>query len=55
MPPPQPVPPSSSEEALQQAQAEGLVLRVADNKTATSATVYLEKLGQPKPSSSRRW
>ena len=33
LPPPQPVPPSSSEEALQQAQAEGLVLRVADNTT----------------------
>ena len=41
LPPPQPVPPSSSEEAAQpltseearqQAQAEGLTLRVADNK-----------------------
>ena len=29
----QPVPPSSSEEARQQAQAEGLTLRVADNTT----------------------
>ena len=33
LPPPKPVPPLSSEEALQQAQAEGLALRVADNKT----------------------
>ena len=39
-----PVPPSSE----QQAQAEGLVLRVADNKTGYFG-VYLDKPGQPKP------
>ena len=42
----------TSEEVRQQAQAEGLVLRVADNKTGYFG-VYLEKPGQPKPS--RRW
>ena len=42
----------TSEEVRQQAQAEGLVLRVADNKTGHFG-VYLEKPGQPKPS--RRW
>ena len=39
----------TSEEVRQQAQAEGLVLRVADNKTGYFG-VYLEKPGQPKPS-----
>ena len=41
-------PPLTSEEALQQAQAEGLTLRVADNKTGYLG-VSLCKPGQPKP------
>ena len=44
----QPVPPSSSEEARQQAQAEGLTLRVADNKTGYFG-VRLNHAGQPRP------
>ena len=47
LPPPQPVPPSSSEEALQQAQAEGLVLRVSD-KNSGYFGVFLSKPGRPK-------
>ena len=54
LPPPQPVPPSSSEEALQQAQAEGLVLRVADNKTGYFG-VRLDKPGKPKPYQAQVW
>merc|ERR1712086_1169554 len=57
LPPPQPVPPSSSEEAAQpltneearqQAQAEGLTLLVADNK-AGHFGVRLAHPSQPKP------
>ena len=40
--------PLTSEEALQQAQAEGLVLRVAENGTGYYG-VYLHKLSQSKP------
>eukprot|EP00964_Phaeocystis_antarctica_P048032 scaffold27813_cov63-Phaeocystis_antarctica.AAC.2 len=41
-------PPLTSEEARQQAQAEGLTLHVADNKTGYLC-VYLTNPGQPKP------
>ena len=50
--PTQPVPPSSSEEALQQAQAEELTLLVAGNKTGYFG-VRLDKPGQPKPYQAR--
>ena len=53
LPPPQPVPPSSSEEALQQAQAEGLVLRVADNTTGYFGVCL--KPGRSKPHEARLW
>ena len=43
-----PTPPLTSEEARQQAQAEELTLRLADNKTGYFG-VCLVKLGQPKP------
>ena len=45
-------PPLTSEEARQQAQAEGLMLRVADNKTGFSG-VSLDKPGHPKPYQAR--
>ena len=45
-------PPLSSEEARQQAQAEGLVLRVADNKTGYFG-VYLTYPGHSKPYQAR--
>ena len=45
---PPPSPPLTSEEARQQAQAEGLTLRVADNKPGYFG-VCLNKPGQPKP------
>ena len=53
----QPVPPSSSEEARQQAQAEGLTLRVADNKAGyygvhlnkPRRSKHLNKPGRSKP------
>ena len=44
--------PLTSEEARQQAQAEGLTLRVADNK-AGYLNVYLSNPGQPKPYEAR--
>ena len=43
----QPVPPSSSEEARQQAQAEGLTLRVAENTTGYFGVYH--KPSKPKP------
>ena len=45
-------PPLTSEEARQQAQAEGLTLRVADSTTGYSC-VSLAKPGQPKPYQAR--
>eukprot|EP00964_Phaeocystis_antarctica_P059506 scaffold35332_cov54-Phaeocystis_antarctica.AAC.2 len=48
------VPPLTSEEARQQAQAEGLVLRVADNK-AGYLGVSISQPGQPKPYQARVW
>ena len=53
LPPPQPVPPSSSEEALQQAQAEGLVLRVADSTTGYFSVC--KHPGGSKPYQARVW
>ena len=44
--------PLTSEEALQQAQAEGLVLLVTGSKTGYYG-VYLSKSGQPKPYQAR--
>ena len=46
LPPPKPLPPSSSEEALQQAQAEGLMLTVSGNKAGYSC-VSVDKPGKP--------
>eukprot|EP00964_Phaeocystis_antarctica_P101061 scaffold66583_cov64-Phaeocystis_antarctica.AAC.3 len=46
--------PLTSEEARQQAQAEGLVLRVADNKTGYFG-VCISKPGQPKPYQAQVW
>ena len=45
-------PPLAREEARQQARAEGLTLRLADNKTGYFG-VYLEKPGYPKPYQAR--
>eukprot|EP00964_Phaeocystis_antarctica_P119934 scaffold83688_cov53-Phaeocystis_antarctica.AAC.3 len=45
---PPPTPPLTSEEARQQAQAEGLALRVAESKTGYFG-VYLSNPGYPKP------
>ena len=49
--PTQPVPPSSSEEALQQAQAEGLALRVSGNKVGYFGVCL--KSGRAKPYAAR--
>eukprot|EP00964_Phaeocystis_antarctica_P117624 scaffold81429_cov59-Phaeocystis_antarctica.AAC.4 len=47
------VPPLTSEEARQQAQAEGLMLRVADNKTGYFGVSH--RPGKPKPYQARVW
>ena len=44
-----PTPPLTSEEAQQQAEAEGLTLRVAKSNKTGFSCVYLAKPGQPKP------
>ena len=51
LPPPKPVPPLSSEEALQQAQAEGLALRVSGNKVGYFGVCL--KSGRAKPYAAR--
>ena len=51
---PLPTPALTSEEARQQAQAEGLTLLVANNKTGYFG-VYLAKPGQPKPYMAQVW
>jgi len=46
---PPPAPPLTSEEARQQAEAEGLTLRVADNKTGYFGVTHNPQASKPKP------
>eukprot|EP00964_Phaeocystis_antarctica_P139110 scaffold103810_cov63-Phaeocystis_antarctica.AAC.3 len=46
-------PPLTSEEARQQAQAEGLILRVANNETGYSRVILDSRPGKPKPYQAR--